>query len=87
MQLLKEHIKQDKILEIHRGRIHIKDCIFEYENRVKDAIIYGDVNPDLSTKYQEVNSDVFSITVGESLIYNQEVNKNYKSYRLIDICF
>ena len=85
--LFNEIIQEDEILEFHRGRIHVKDCIFEYNNRVEDLIISGDVNPDLSKKYQEVDSDVFCITVGESIIYNKEVNKNYKSYRLINISF
>lgn len=81
-----EEIKKDQILNFHRGKIRIKDCIFEYNNRVKDLVIQGDVNPDLSKKYHEIDSDVFLVTIGESLIYNEEVDREYKSYRLIDIC-
>ena len=80
-----EHIQNDEILEFHRGRIRIKDCIFEYQNRAEDVIIEGDVNPDLSQKYQEIDTDVFHVTIGKSLIYSEEVDRNYTSYRLIEL--
>ena len=85
IKLAKEDIKKDEILEFHRGRIRIKDCIFEYHNRAEDINIEGDVNPDLSKKYPEIDTDVFSVSIGKSLIYNEEVDRNYIGYRLIEL--
>lgn len=85
MHPLEEHVKKDEIINFHRGRIHIKDCIFEYENGAENILISGDVNPDLLKKYKKINSDVFSVTIGKSLIYNEDVDQNYIGYRLIEI--
>lgn len=81
----KEIIREDEILSFHRGRILVKDCIFEYQNRAEEVNIEGDVNPDLSEKFKEIDTDVFSVTIGKSLIYNEEVDKHYISYRLIEL--
>ena len=85
MVIINEIIRDDKIFNFHRGRIRIKDCIFEYLNSAEGLNIEGDVNPDLSEKFKEIDTDVFSVVIGKSLIYNEEVDKNYISYRLIEL--
>ena len=82
-----EKIEDDKVVDYHGGRIIIKDHIFEYDNRVLDMNINGDVNHGIAKKYPEVDSEIFSISIGISKIFNEEVNENYISYRLIDVCF
>lgn len=82
-----EKIQDDKVVDYHGGRIIIKDHIFEYNNRAMDIIIRGDVNPDIAKKYHQVDSDIFSISLGESKIYNLEVGQTYICYRLIDVIF
>ena len=84
---LGERILEDKVISFTGGRLIIHDCIFEYSNDKLDICIQGDVNPDLSAKYDKIDSDLFSITLGESRILNEVFEETYTVYRLIDICF
>lgn len=79
-----EHILKDEFIDHYEGRIIIKDKIFQLDFRNGNSIS-GDVNEDISSKYMNVNSEICYVTLGKSLIYNEEVNDTYEWYRLIDM--
>lgn len=80
-------LKKMKFLKIFGGILRIKDCIFEYENPLKRIEIQGDLNPDLKCDYYDLDANVFSITIGRSLVYNSTVDREYVHYRLIETIF
>jgi len=79
-----ESVLNDIIINHCRGKITIKDNIFELE--LKDgSIISGDLSEEISKEYIEAYSDDFFGTIGKSTIHNREVNRTYEVYRLIDM--
>ena len=81
---MKETILKDAIIDYYKGKIKIKDNIFELE--LEDSeVISGDLSEEISKEYIEVHSHDFFGTIGKSVVYNKEVDKTYTVYRLIDM--
>ena len=81
---MKETILKDTIIDYYKGKIKIKDNIFELE--LEDGeVINGDLSEEISKEYKEVHNHDFFGTIGKSVVYNRGVDKTYTVYRLIDM--